>query len=29
MLEFNCSNESTNETLERATGKQDLGLELS
>ena len=28
-LEFNCSNESTNETLERTTGKQDLGLELS
>ena len=28
-LEFNCSNESTNETLERATGEQDLGLELS
>ena len=28
-LEFNCSNESTNETLERATGQQDLGLELS
>ena len=28
-LEFNCSNESTNETLERTTGKRDLGLELS
>ena len=28
-LEFNCSNESTNETLERTTGEQDLGLELS
>ena len=28
-LEFNCSNESTSETLERTTGKQDLGLELS
>ena len=28
-LEFNCSNESTNETLERTTGGQDLGLELS
>ena len=28
-LEFNCSNESTNETLERTTGQQDLGLELS
>ena len=28
-LEFNCSNESTNETLERTTGKQDLGLEMS
>ena len=28
-LEFNCSNESTNETLERITGEQDLGLELS
>ena len=24
-LEFNCSNESTNETLERTTGEQDLG----
>ena len=28
-LEFNCSNECTNETLERTTGEQDLGLELS
>ena len=28
-LEFNCSNESTNNTLERTTGEQDLGLELS
>ena len=28
-LEFNCSNESTNETLERTTGEQDLGLQLS
>ena len=28
-LEFNCSYESTNETLERTTGEQDLGLELS
>ena len=28
-LEFNCLNESTNETLERTTGEQDLGLELS
>ena len=28
-LEFNCSTESTNETLERTTGEQDLGLELS
>ena len=28
-LGFNCSNESTNETLERTTGEQDLGLELS
>ena len=28
-LEFNCSNESTNETLKRTTGDQDLGLELS
>ena len=28
-LEFNCSNKSTNETLERTTGEQDLGLELS
>ena len=28
-LEFNCSNESTNETLERTTGEQDLGLDLS
>ena len=28
-LEFNCSNESTNETLERTTAEQDLGLELS
>ena len=28
-LEFNCSNESTNETLERTTGEQHLGLELS
>ena len=28
-LEFNCSNESTNETLEITTGEQDLGLELS
>ena len=26
---FNCSNESTNETLERTTGEQHLGLELS
>ena len=29
LLEFNCSNESTNETPERTTGEQDLGLELS
>ena len=28
-VEFNCSNESTNETRERTTGGQDLGLELS
>ena len=28
-LEFNCSNESTNETLKRTTSEQDLGLELS
>ena len=28
-LEFSCSNESTNETLERTTGEQDLALELS
>ena len=28
-LEFNCSNKSTNETLKRTTGEQDLGLELS
>ena len=28
-LDFNCSNESTNETLERTTGEQDLGLDLS
>ena len=28
-LEFNCLNESTNETLERTNGEQDLGLELS
>ena len=28
-LKFNCPNESTNETLERTTGEQDLGLELS
>ena len=28
-LEFNCSKEGTNETLERTTGVQDLGLELS
>ena len=28
-LELNCSNESTNETLEKTTGEQDLGLELS
>ena len=28
-LEFNCSKESTNETLERTTGEQDLGLVLS
>ena len=28
-LEFKCSNESTNETFERTTGEQDLGLELS
>ena len=27
-VEFNCPNESTNETLERTTGEQDLGLEL-
>ena len=26
---INCSNESTNETLERTTTEQDLGLELS
>ena len=28
-LEFNCSNKSTNETHEKTTGEQDLGLELS
>ena len=28
-LEFNCSNESTNKTLERTTGEQDLSLKLS
>ena len=28
-LQFNCTNKSTNETLERTTGEQDLGLELS
>ena len=28
-LKFNCPNESTNETLERTTGEEDLGLELS
>ena len=28
-LEFNCSNKSTNETLEWTTCEQDLGLELS
>ena len=28
-LEFNYSNKSTNETLERTSGEQDLGLELS
>ena len=28
-VEFNCSNESTNETLERTTGEQDQGLEPS
>ena len=27
-LEFNCSNKSTNEALERTTGEQDLGLDL-
>ena len=26
---INCSNESANETLERTTTEQDLGLELS